>query len=299
MVRIKVVHKTIYRYSEPVEFSEHRFMCRPRDSHDMRLVDTAIHISPPATQRWIHDVFGNSVLVARFTEPASELRFESSFIAEHYPTQPDVTLIEDFATTLPFTYDTAEVPDLARAMEPFYPDPEHLLDNWVRGVCDTVGSNNTLDTLVAITHAIKAQFPYQSRDAEGTQTPVETLTLGTGSCRDFALFMMEAARSLGMAARFISGYLCDEPTLGGANNMVGGGATHAWLQVYLPGAGWLPFDPTNAIIGGRNLIRVATARDPSQAAPLRGSYSGPSDAFQGLEVSVQVQVVDNNVTLQT
>ena len=128
MVRIKVVHQTVYRYSVPVEFSEHRVMCRPRDSHDPRLIDTAMHISPQPSLRWIHDAFGN----------------------------------------------------------------------WVRKVCDTVGSNNTLDTLAAISHAIKARFPYQSRHAEGTQSPVKTLTLGTDSCRDFALFMMEAVRSPGM-----------------------------------------------------------------------------------------------------
>jgi len=290
MSRLKVLHRTLYRYSEPVTFSEHRFMCRPRDSHDLRLFETGIRIEPPAEVRWVHDVFGNSVLVASFANPAQELMFESTFVAEHFPGAPNVEMIEPYALRLPFSYDASEMPDLARSVERAYPDPEHRVDAWVREVCAAAPSDETLAVIEAITHAIKAQFTYQARDEEGTQAPVETLTLGTGSCRDFALLMMEAVRSLGLAARFVSGYLYDESLVDAQDAMVGGGATHAWVQVYLPGAGWLAFDPTNAIVGGRNLIRVAVARDPSQAAPLTGSFTGPPDAYQGMEVVVEVSV---------
>lgn len=292
MARLKVVHRTVYRYREPVQFSEHRFMCRPRDSHDLRLLETGIAITPPARQRWIHDVFGNSVLVATFVDAADELVFESSFIAEHYPAEPDVDLIESYAESMPFSYAAEEIPDLACSLQRQYPDPEHRVDAWVREVCAQSGSDKTLDRLIAITRAIKQQFSYEARDEEGTRTPVETLNLGSGSCRDFALFMMEAVRSLGLAARFVSGYLYDESLLGAQSGMVGGGASHAWVHVYLPGAGWLPFDPTNAIVGGRNLIRVAVARDPAQAAPLTGSFVGPSDAYLGMTVEVSVSVED-------
>jgi transglutaminase-like putative cysteine protease len=292
MAMLKVLHRTIYRYSEPVLFSEHRFMCRPRDSHDLRLVDTGIAISPPATLRWVHDVFGNSVLVATFADMADELVFESSFEAEHYPAEPDVDLIEAYAEELPFSYDAREMPDLTPSMVRQYLDPKHRIDAWVRAVRDAAGTNKTLDVLVAITHAIKNEFDYEAREEEGTRTPIETLALGSGSCRDFALFMMEAVRSLGLAARFVSGYLYEEALVDAERGMEGGGATHAWVQVYLPGAGWLPFDPTNAIIGGRNLIRVAVARDPSQAAPLTGSYIGPLDAYLGMTVDVRITVED-------
>lgn len=288
MARIRITHKTVYRYGEPVQFGEHRFMCRPRDSHDLRLIDTGIMISPMARLRWVHDVFGNSVLVATFPDKADELVFESTFVAEHYPDEPDLALIEDHAESLPFSYDAAEIPDLACVVQRHHADPEHRIDAWVKAVCAEAGSMRTLEVLFAITCAIKAQFAYEARDEEGTRTPVETLALGRGSCRDFALFMMEAVRSLGLAARFVSGYLYDEAALQAGSPLVGGGATHAWVQVYLPGAGWLPFDPTNAIIGGRNLIRVATARAPSQAVPLTGSYVGPPEAYLGMTVEVRV-----------
>ena len=290
MARIKVLHRTVYRYSEPVRFSEHRFMCRPRDSHDLRLLETGIRIDPLADLRWLLDVFGNSVLVARFAEPAQQLSFESTFLAEHFPAEPDVGLIEPYAMRLPFSYDAGEMPDLARSAERQYPDSRHQVDAWVRDICARAETDDTLSLIKAITHGVKDGFEYRARDEEGTQTPVQTLELGSGSCRDFALLMIEAVRSLGLASRFVSGYLYDESLVDAENAMVGGGATHAWVQVYLPGAGWLPFDPTNGIVGGRNLIRVAVARDPAQAAPLKGSFVGPPDAYLGMEVEVKVSV---------
>lgn len=135
--------------------------------------------------------------------------------------------------------------------------------------------------------AIAAEFNYNWRDEMGTQDPLVTLNTGTGTCRDFALFLMEAARSLGFAARFVSGYLYDEERVG-EPQLVGGGVTHAWVQIYLPGGGWVEFDPTNTLVGGRNLIRVAVARDPSQAVPLSGSFTGPTNAYLGMDVQVQI-----------
>jgi transglutaminase-like putative cysteine protease len=138
-----------------------------------------------------------------------------------------------------------------------------------------------------MTKAIQSDFNYNARDEMGTQDPLVTLNTNTGTCRDFALLMMEAARTLGLAARFVSGYLYDESKLG-SEGLVGGGATHAWAQIYLPGAGWVPFDPTNGIVSDRNLIRVAVTRDPTQAIPLQGSFVGKPGDFLGMEVNVRI-----------
>jgi transglutaminase-like putative cysteine protease len=286
---LHVRHKTIYTYNQPVEFGEHRLISRPRDSHDLRLLDTALVIDPPASSiRWLHDVFGNSITIASFEQSAAVLTFESSFRAEHFPAPEKAIEVEAYAQKFPWSYSADDALDLGRTKERHYPDPEHKIDEWSKAQVAKAKGGGTLEILGNMTKDIKKQFKYAARDIEGTQTPVETLALGTGSCRDFALFMMEAVRSLGMAARFVSGYLYDEKLIGGGSGLVGGGATHAWLQVFLPGAGWVEFDPTNALIGGRNLIRIAVTRDPSQAVPLLGSFTGPTDAFVSMAVDVQV-----------
>ncbi len=178
--------------------------------------------------------------------------------------------------------------DLASLRARHYPDPEHELDAWVRALLDKASSYATLDVLMAMTSAIKEEFSYQRREEMGVQTPTETLALGSGSCRDFAVFMMDAVRCLGLAAQFVSGYLYDEKLIDAGGGLVGGGATHAWIQVYLPGIGWVEFDPTNALVGGRNLIRVAVAREAAQAAPLAGSFTGAPSDFLSLSVAVEV-----------
>ncbi|HVQ74128.1 MAG TPA: transglutaminase family protein [Candidatus Binatia bacterium] len=278
---VTIRHTTIYHYAQPVTFGEHRLMFRPRDSHDLRLLDTALEISPRARVRWYHDVFGNSIAVASFADAAPELRFVSTIRLEHFPPSgPDVA-VEPYARTYPFSYSAAEIPDLGRTIERHYPDPEHRIDAWARQFVAASGPTDTEAMLVSMTRAVQATLAYQWREEEGTQSPVETLDKGSGSCRDLALFMMEAARSLGLAARFVSGYLYD-------SQAVGGGATHAWVQLYLPGAGWVELDPTNGLIGGANLVRVAVARDPTQAIPLSGSFVGvPGDSL-GLTVDVTV-----------
>jgi transglutaminase-like putative cysteine protease len=264
-------------------------MCRPRDSHDLRLLDTGIAITPqPSELRWMHDVFGNSIAIATFSDPVAELVFESTFRAEHFPLPERTLVIDDYAATLPFSYSASEALDLGSSKARHYPDPEHKLDAWVKSLLDRTPGNATLDVLMAMIGAIKSEFTYKRREEVGVQSPVETLELKAGSCRDFAVFMMDAARFLGLAAQFVSGYLYDEALIDAGGGLVGGGATHAWIQVYLPGVGWVEFDPTNALVGGRNLIRIAVAREAAQAAPLIGSFTGATDDFLALHVTVAV-----------
>ncbi len=291
MTILTVVHRTTYRYATPVMFGEHRMMMRPRDSHDLRLLDTKLVMRPAAASiRWVHDVFGNSIGIARFDKPAAELFVESVFRAEHYPLAESAVEIEEYARHYPFSYDASEVPDIGRTAERHYPDPEHQVDLWARRFVEATPEHDTLGILSAMTKAIQAEFKYNPREAIGTQDPVTTLGTLTGTCRDYALLMMEAARSLGFAARFVSGYLYDDSKIGGGpNTVIGGGVTHAWAQVYLPGAGWVTFDPTNGLVSDRNLIRVAVVRDPSQAVPLKGSFTGKPDDFLAMDVSVEIR----------
>jgi transglutaminase-like putative cysteine protease len=291
MAILNVHHRTRYRYSQPVEFGEHRLMSRPRDSHDLRLIDTTLRIDPlPSAVRWIHDVFGNSIAIASFDQAADSLTFESAFRAQHYPVVSAEIVVEPYAARFPFSYSADDALDLGRTKERVYLDPEHQIDAWVKDVLGRTPGGGTFETLVAMTSTIKEQFQYVVREEEGVQSPLTTLELRRGSCRDFAVFMMEAARGLGLGARFVSGYLYDEYLVGAASGMVGTGTTHAWVQVYLPGAGWVEFDPTNALVGGRNLIRVAVARDAAQAVPVVGSFKGPTGSFLSLSVNVTVTV---------
>jgi Transglutaminase-like enzymes, putative cysteine proteases len=288
MTQLSVRHLTSYRYANPVRLEDHRLMCRPRDSHDLRLLETGLRITPtPSRVRWLHDPLGNSIAIVSFETPTANLEFESSFRAEHFPAEGPAIELEPYASRYPFNYAFDQIPDLARCVERHYPDPDRRIDRWTRALLRP-GGDDSLDLMTRLTQCIRDAFEYVPRDEMGTQTPLETLALATGSCRDFALFMMEAVRSLGLAARFVSGYLYDEALVGASGGMVGGGATHAWVQVYLPGAGWVEFDPTNALVGGRNLIRVAVARDVYQAVPVAGSFVGATNDFLGMQVQVEV-----------
>jgi len=281
---LTVCHSTVYRYREPVGLAEHRMMFRPRESHDLRLLRTHLEIIPrPAQLRWLHDPFDNSVAVATFEGTTTELSFESAVTLEHFEnTLPDYPL-EEYARTYPFRYSDEDFPNLERALSHHYPSEN--VSKWALQFLDPSDRTGTMKILSAMTRGIREQFNYTRRTEKGVQTPAETLQNKRGSCRDFAVLMIEAARSLGIAARFVSGYIF----VPNSSGISGGGATHAWMQAFLPGAGWIDFDPTNSIVGNRNLIRVAVAWTPEQVLPLWGTYEGPPNAFLSMDVTVTVQ----------
>ena len=280
---LTVSHRTVYRYREPVVLGEHRMMFRPRESHDLRLIRSSLLISPnPADLRWLHDPFDNSVAIAAFEGATTELRFESSVTLEHLDSGQPEYLLEDYARTYPFRYSDEDFPNLARALCPHFENAG--VAEWALRFLDAAETTGTMAILRAMTRGIQEELKYTRRVEKGVQSPAETLRLGRGSCRDFAVLMMEAARSLGIAARFVSGYIFTPDDAG----LAGGGAMHAWMQAYLPGAGWIDFDPTNRIIGNRNLIRVAVAWSPEHVLPLWGTFSGPPDSFIAMDVEVRV-----------
>ncbi len=280
---LTVNHNTVYRYREPVVLGEHCMMFRPRESHDLRLIGINLSITPqPAQLRWLHDPFDNSVAIATFEGPAAELRFESTVTLEHFEdTLPEYPL-EDYARQYPFRYSDEDLPNLTRALDRHYPGER--VAKWALQFLDSAIATDTMKMLRAMNYGIREQIRYNRRVEKGVQTPEETLLIGRGSCRDFAVLMMDAVRSLGIAARFVSGYIFIPDSSG----LAGGGATHAWMQAYLPGAGWVDFDPTNSIIGNRNLIRVGVAWAPEHVLPLWGTYSGSAQAFLDMEVTVDV-----------
>jgi transglutaminase-like putative cysteine protease len=272
MTVLNVRHTTIYRYSHPVVLGDHRLMLRPRDSHDLRLIETNLTFSLPASVRWLYDVFGNSVAIASFVEPSAELRIVSSIALETYAVERPPFQISPDAPSYPFIYSADDRIDLGRMLERQYPDPKDRLGSWARGF---VRSNPT-DTsalLADLNRGVAAQVSYQSRETEGTQTPVETLDRGWGSCRDLAVLLIEAARCLGFGARVVTGYLYRRSVDGTSAGAIGAGTTHAWADIYVPGSGWIAYDPTNGTIGGMDLIRVAVTRDINQAVPIRAVFS--------------------------
>jgi transglutaminase-like putative cysteine protease len=280
---LTIRHVTTYRYRRPVAFGEHRMMLHPRDSRDQRLIRVDLKISPePISLRLVQDAFGNSVGIARFSGRSKQLSFESVVCLEHSPCD-----LEDAGWALPVDYSVSELRDLAQYIERDQPDPNDEVGCWAREFL--APSISAFELLARLSQGIHHGFRYRRREAKGIQPPMETLGLGHGSCRDFAMLMIEAARSFGFAARFASGYLAvplddpQEPASGSAH-----GSTHAWAQIYLPGAGWMDFDPTSGSVGNVGLVTVATAPDPCHAIPLHGTFFGfPSDHL-GMEVQVSV-----------
>lgn len=288
MKRLTVRHETSYRYATPVSFGEHRLMLRPRDSHDLRLVSAELALSPPGKVRWLHDVFGNSIAIVDFPDPADTLTLVSTLHLERYALPLRDILLENDAASYPFVYSASDRTDLGRLLERHYPDPDDIVGQWAAGFVAS-RPTGTLALLADINASFRRDFTYAARDEEGTQPPAETLAKASGTCRDFAYLFIEAVRSLGFAARFVTGYLYDPKLDSSAEDGVqGAGATHAWADVYLPGPGWVEFDPTNGLIAAENLIRVAVVREPSQASPISGSYQGEPGSFIGLDVSVTV-----------
>jgi transglutaminase-like putative cysteine protease len=268
-------------------------MLRPRDSYDQRLLEARLHIDPePSALNWMHDPFGNCVAIARFSRRADKLVFDSTIRLDHERNNALEFQLDDYALDYPFSYSSEEVPDLSRCIERQYLDREREVDRWAHQFLRKQGPTGTRDLLASMTQAIHQRFTYAAREAAGTQDPNVTLRLGSGSCRDFALLMMEAVRSLGLAARFVSGYLVPSGRVD--RKRLGGEATHAWCEVYLPGAGWVEYDPTNGLVGNEDLIRVAVVRDPRQAVPVAGTWTGfPSD-FIDMTVDVAVTPEDGD-----
>jgi len=280
---LSVRHVTTYHYKRPVTFGEHRMMLRPRDDDDQKVIETEIEITPrPEQIAWAKDSFGNHVATAHFGRRARELRFVSRIRIDHRSRDFSASSIANSARTYPFTYAPEDRPGLECFMEPVSPHP--TIDRWSAKFFDQHGSADTHELLCEMTRTIRRTFKHVSRHEKGTQDPASTLDLGSGSCRDLAVLMMAALRARGIAARFVSGYL----HLADDDDAAEGGNTHAWVQVYVPGPGWIDFDPSGGSVGNGNLVRVAVAQDPREAIPLHGTWFGTAADHLGMKVAVKV-----------
>ena len=291
MTFLTIRHVTTYRYRRPVAFGEHRLMFRPRDSDRQKVRAVHLAITPlPADLDFIDDEFGNQIAVVRFSASAEQLRFECVVHVER-PPQSGPGFDRARAGMFPVTYDETTRRELTSSIGRRHADPDDLVGAWASGFLPNDSAIGNFELLVAMTEGIRLGMRYQRREEKGIQGPGETLRRRQGSCRDFALLLVEAARSLGFAARFASGYL------GASMDDPAGGATHAWAQVYLPIAGWVDFDPTSGTAGAANLVTVAVVADPSQALPLHGTYFGAAGDHLGMDVHVRViDRVDDPVT---
>jgi transglutaminase-like putative cysteine protease len=291
---IRIVHTTRYRYSQPVKFGTHELLLRPRDGHDLRVISSALAISPEAQLRWHFDTFGNSVVRADFSEAADTLEIRSELLLRRFSHVDFLVSPDRTGSRYPFQYAREDKIDLAPFMRLENPHEEAVLANWLRRQA-AWERQEVLEFLLGLADTINGAINYVRRDRTGTQTAAETIEAGSGSCRDFALLFIEAARYYGFAARFVTGYLNLASEAG--HSHVGGGATHAWAQVFLPDEGWIEFDPTNRIVASPNLIRVAVTRTPYQALPVSGTYEQRAGTqFLGLEVDVEVGIEPYDTT---
>ncbi len=288
---LNIRHVTTYHYHQPVAFGAHRMMLRPRDDDDQKILHSELEITPtPQQLAWTRDSFGNYVATAHFAERASELRFVSNIRLHHAPAGFGAADIADFARTYPFAYAAQDRPGLERFIQP--PSRHAEINRWSAMFFRHDGSADTHDLLVDMTRTIRRTFRHLARHEKGIQDPVRTLDLGSGSCRDLAVLMIAALRSRGLAARFVSGYVHladDEDDDEADDDRVAGGNTHAWVQVYLPGPGWVDFDPSGGVVGNQNLVRVAVVPHPREAIPLQGTWYGNASDHRAMRVAVKVK----------
>lgn len=286
MRRLTISHVTEYRYSTQVSLLPHRLRLRPLESHGLRIEASTLEISPAHAIRWYRDVLGNSVALVSFNELADTLRVTSEVVIEVYDDAPLDFLMEDYAVSFPFAYAVGEQPDLAPFEQSVYVDDAPAVRGWLAGLGLLERPIETFALLSQLNIAIANTFTYQAREEEGVQSPATTLTLRSGSCRDFAALFMEACRAMGLASRFVSGYL-HMP-----DNEAGNASTHAWAEVYLPGPGWKGFDPTSGLVTGNQHIPVAVARHPEAVPPVSGSFIGPAGQLPALTVAVRVAALE-------
>ncbi len=291
-MKLHIHHRTCYRYGAKVSFGPHRLMCRPRESYRIQIESFAVNVSPSHTLRWIRDLHENNVGLLELSEPASELVIESECHLNIPKHNPFDFVIAKEAAEYPFVYDQEVAPELAPLALPLYQRDLERIKSWLHPLWHPGRKVVTLDLLQELNKVIYRDFRYQRRERRGVQSPAQTLERSSGSCRDFATLFMEACRFLGLAARFVSGYMH-------SSEITGRMSMHGWAEVYLPGAGWIGFDPSWGIVAASQYIPVAVTRHPEDAPPISGTFFGFARDFLRTEVDLYVKKIDSPQTQLT
>lgn len=289
MRRLQIEHLTSYEYSNAVEFLPHRLLLRPREGHDVRIESSQLTISPAHEVKWHRDVYGNSVAVVTFSQSASTLSIFSKVLIEHYEEAPLDFVVGQYAVNFPFHYDATEGIDLIPNQMSVFPEDTVPLRDWLGQFWRPGQVRETYVLLDSLNKAIATDISHVIREEPGVQSPAETLTKKSGSCRDAATLFIEACRNIGLAARFVGGYVHT------SGQGVGAGSTHAWSEVYLPGAGWKGFDSTSGEVVGSDHIAAAVSRHPQAVPPVAGAFVGIIEQPPKMGVDVQVSEVRNEV----
>ncbi|MFW1676728.1 transglutaminase family protein [Pontibacter sp. JAM-7] len=279
MKRFRILHQTHYYFTQDVQLGPHTLRLRPREGPELRIETSSLTIQPTAVLRWHRDAEENAVASASFSTPSNQLLIESDTTIQQYNQAPYDFLVSDYAEQYPFQYSEEDRVMLAPYMYQRPQTKDDPLSQWLADICHSSENIQSYTLLKRLNEKTHKTLKYQMREEPGVQSANESLALRSGSCRDLAQLFIEATRHLGFAARFVTGYIYSP---GSAL----AGSTHAWAEVFLPGAGWKGFDPTTGFLVGSDHIAVAVARLPVSVPPVSGSYIGPPDSR--MEVAVWV-----------
>lgn len=291
-MRFSIQHTIFYTYAAPVSFGRHLFLLHPRESRRVKVHKFQLETEPSGQARWIKDAFDNPVLSLHFDLSEFEtLSIRSSMEVSGHESNPFDFILEGDATTFPFSYS----PEDEVALGPYIdriPNGSDKVLEWLELPPEgSLSESETVAFLSEMNRRIFEGVVYRAREEEGIQDPDQTISLGSGSCRDMAHLMMAACRRLGLAARFVSGYLCD-PSGGLEGFDRAAGAMHAWVEVYLPGAGWKGFDPTNGILADGCFFPCAVALTPATASPVQGNYFSRQSVASSCQAHVSILSLD-------
>ncbi|MCE9608564.1 MAG: transglutaminase family protein [Planctomycetia bacterium] len=284
MSTLRIEHHTVYRYARPIEFGQHRLVLRPREGHDLHVARMTLDIFPKHRLNWSRDVFGNSVVIVDFLEEADRLEFRSEVLVERSLPLSAEEPHKSPQVAFPVEYDTLETVVVGAYQTASYSEDRTALQSWLDQALPARDADAE-SLAAALNLLVHRQIKYFRRNERGVQSPAETLALGSGSCRDMATLLMDAARVLGFATRFASGYLdC-------AASLAGRASTHAWIEVYLPLLGWRGFDPTLGEPTSLKHVVTGVSNHPRGVMPISGSFNGTSADYLGMNVAVTTERV--------